>query len=203
MNPDGSAAGSEVWVATGRRRPRRGVIGPAGHRPAVVASGSEPRHRGGQTDRVDWAVVATGPFASTDADSGEYAALLSAHRSLVADWSPDGSRIAYQRGRSDGGDWDQEIWVVESTAAGNIWSHRVRIHLRRRTRVVSERRSHRLPTMRGPGSALVVLVTPDTGTEVVLPDLRLPGTDESVSWPLRPAVAHGHPTARPSCTRMD
>lgn len=25
-------------------------------------------------------------------------------------------------------------------------------------------------------------MTPDDGTEVVLPDLRLPGTDQSVSW---------------------
>ncbi|MEP6664952.1 MAG: hypothetical protein ABJA81_00775, partial [Nocardioidaceae bacterium] len=33
-------------------------------------------------------------------------------------WSPDGSRIAYQRGGSDGGQFDQEIWVVQVDGSG-------------------------------------------------------------------------------------
>jgi Tol biopolymer transport system component len=94
-------------------------------------------------------------------------------------WSPDGSRIAYQRGG--------EIWVAQVDGGGEyllasgfssihgigpVWSPTG-------DRIVYQR-CEASPCS---GEAHdVVLVTPDGESEVVLPDLRLPDTAESTLW---------------------
>jgi Tol biopolymer transport system component len=195
-DPDRTAAGSEVWVAT-----------VADGHVAVLSDllatdlewspqGSELAIASGQTDLVRGQPLRDGSIRLYDADSGDMRTLVGPSGVSSLTWSPDGSRIAYQRGRSDGFATDQEIWVAQVDGSGEyllargfgsisgigpVWSPTGdRIVYQR---VLSMERHE------------VVLVTPDgekgrssSGTyrwdnEVRLPDLRLPGDDASVSWP--------------------
>jgi Tol biopolymer transport system component len=184
VNPDRSAAGSEVWVATVAD----------GHVEVLSdllvsdlewsPDGSQLAISSGQTDRV-LRELRDGSIRLYDADTGEMRTLVGPSGVSKLTWSPDGTRIAYQRGRSDGGSFDQEIWVAQVDGsgehllaggfgsiygAGPVWSPTG-------DRIVYQRMKHA-----GTEAHDVVLVTPDDGSAVVLPDLRLPGDDASVSW---------------------
>ena len=148
--------------------------------------GSQLAIASGQTDPVSGLSLRDGSVRLYDADSGDMRTLVEPGPWGVwkLTWAPDGSRIAYQRGRSDGGDMDQEIWVVEVDGSGEhriargfgaiygvgpVWSPT-------EDRIVYQRMKHA-----GTEAHDVVLVTPDGGSEVFLPDLHLPGDDASVS----------------------
>ena len=100
-------------------------------------------------------------------------------------WSPDGSRIAYQRGRSDGGASDQEIWVTQVDGSGERLIARGFGAIRGIGPVWSPTGDYIVyqGCKHGDGETVgqsVVLVTPDGESEVVLPYLTLsPETDES------------------------
>jgi dipeptidyl aminopeptidase/acylaminoacyl peptidase len=184
FDPDRSEAGSEVWVAT----VADGHVNVVSDLPASdlewSPDGSQLAIAIGQTDGRQ--SVGDGSIRLYDADRGEMRTLVGPGPWGVwrLTWSPDGGRIAYQRGRSDGGDTDQEIWVVRVDGsggsrlsdpfgaiygAGPVWSPMG-------DRIVYQRMKHG-----GTEAHDVVLVTPDDGSEVVVPDLRLPGDDASVS----------------------
>ena len=182
---DRSAVGNDVWIAS----VADGHVDVLSDQSATdlewSPGGSQLAIASGQNDPVSGQSLRDGSIRLYDADSG-------ALRTLVAPgpwgvwkltWAPDGNRIAYQRGRSDGGDMDQEIWVVRVDGSeehlltrrfgsiygvGPVWSPTG-------DRIVYQR-------MKSGEAHDVVLMTPDGGSEVVLPDLRLPGTDASVSW---------------------
>ena len=182
VHSDRSAAGSGVWVATvgdGHVEVLSDLSAtslewsPDGSLLAIASSQAEP----------DSGQLRGGSIRLYDADSGDMRMLIGPRGSGVwkLTWSPDGDRIAYQRGWSDGGSFDQEIWVVRVDGSGErlltgkfgavygvgpVWSPTG-------DRIVYQR-------MRGGEAHDVVLVTPEDGSEVVLPDLRLPGDD--VSW---------------------
>jgi Tol biopolymer transport system component len=184
INPDRSGAGSEIWVVTV-------ADGHVDVLPELLATDLEWSPQGshlaiasGQADLVH-VEVRDGSLRLYDADSGETRTLVGPSGVGSLTWSPDGSRIAYQRGGSDGGGMDQEIWVIRVDGSGKyLLTHRRfgsiygvgPVWSPTGDRIVYQR-------MKGGGEAHdVVLVTPDDGSEVVLPDLRLPGTDASVSW---------------------
>ena len=145
--------------------------------------GSQLAIASGQTDVVPGQSLRDGSIHLYDPDSGEMRTLVGPSGVSTLTWSPDGSRIAYQRGRSDGGESNQEIWVVQVDGSGEyrivplfgsvygvgpVWSPNG-------DRIVYQRMN------RGFSAHVVVLVTPDDGSEVVLPDLRQPGDGASVS----------------------
>jgi Tol biopolymer transport system component len=185
--PDRSAAGSEIWVATVADGHVEVLSDLLATDLEWSPDGSQLAIASGQTDQVDGQSLRDGSIRLYDADSGAMRTLVGPSQVGSLTWSPDGSRIAYQRGWSDGGDMDQEIWVVRVDGsgehlltrrrfgsiygAGPVWSPTG-------DRIVYQR-------MKSPGTEAhdVVLVTPDDGSEVVLPDLRMPGDDASVSWP--------------------
>jgi hypothetical protein len=180
---DRSAVGSAVWIANL-------ADGHIDKLPDLLAAdlewsptGSELAIAIGQTDGRQ--SVGEGSIRLYDADRGDMRTLAGpgSWGGWALTWSPDGSRIAYQQGSSDGGAMDQEIWVVRVDGSGAL-----RIATRFGSvygvgpewsptgdRIVYQR-------MKSSGTEAhdVVLVTPDDGTEVVLPDLRLPGDDASV-----------------------
>jgi Tol biopolymer transport system component len=184
-NPDRSAAGSQVWVATV-------ADGHVDVLPDLLATdlewspdGSQLAIASGQAELVRGQSLRDGSLRLYDADSGAMRTLVGPSGVGSLTWSPDGNRIAYQRGSSDGGDMDQEIWVVQVDGSGEhriargfgsiygvgpVWSPTG-------DRIVYQRMKHA-----GTEAHDVVLVTPDGRSAVVLPDLRLPGTDASVSW---------------------
>ena len=187
INPDRSAAGSAVWVATvadGHVDVLSDLLAtdlewsPVGSQLAIAS---------GQTELVRGESLRDGSIRMYDADRGEMRTLVGPSGVSSLTWSPDGNRIAYQRGRSDGGEGDQEIWVVQVDGSGEhqiargfgsirgigpVWSPTG-------DRIVYQR-------MLGSGeSHEVVLVTPDGEGEVVLTDLRLP-EDPDGSGPWRP-----------------
>ena len=183
---DGSAAGSGLWIATTADGAVKVLSGLSISDLEWSADGSQLAISGGQADRLDGLSLRDGSIRLYDADSGEMRTLVGPSGVGSLTWSPDGGRIAYQRGGSDGGGMDQEIWVVEVDGSGEhrlthdrfgavygvgpVWSPIG-------DRIVYQR-------MKSPGTEAhhVVLLSPDDGSEVVLPDLRLPRTDEVVSW---------------------
>lgn len=185
FDPDRSEAGSEVWVAT----LADGHADVVSDLPASdlewSPDGSQLAIAIGQTDGRQ--SVGEGSIRLYDADRREMRTLVAPGPTGVwtLTWSPDGSRIAYQRGRSDGGSFDQEIWVVQVDGSGEypiargfgsvygvgpVWSP------------TGDRIVYQRMKTAGTEAHDVVLVTPDGESKVVLPDLRLPGTDASVSW---------------------
>ena len=185
VNPNRDAAGSEVWVATVAN-------GHVDVLPDLLATdlewsptGSELAIASGQTDRGDGNRLGDGSIRLYDADSGRMRTLVGPSGVYSFTWSPDGARIAYQRGESDGGSADQEIWVVEVDGSGEhriargfaafygigpVWSP------------TGDRIVYQRAKALGTEAHDVVLVSPDGESDEVLPDLRLPGTGESVSW---------------------
>jgi Tol biopolymer transport system component len=184
FDPDRSETASEVWVAT----VADGHVDVLSNLPASdlewSPDGSQLAIAVGQTDGRQ--SVGEGSIRLYDADRGEMRTLVGPGPWGVwrLTWSPDGGRIAYQRGGSDGGGMDQEIWVVRVDGSGEdlltrrgfgavygvgpVWSPTG-------DRIVYQRMKHG-----GTEAHDVVLVTPDDGSEVVLPDLRLPEDDASV-----------------------
>jgi Tol biopolymer transport system component len=184
VNPDRPAAGSEVWVATV-------ADGHVDVLSDLLATDLEWSPDGSQlaiaSGQPDLAVqeVRDGSIRLYDADSGDMRTLVGPSGVSSLTWSPDGSRIAYQRGESDGGDMDQEIRVVRVDGSeeypltrrrfgavygvGPVWSPTG-------DRIIYQRMKHG-----GTSAHDVVLVTPDDGSEVVLPEVQLPGDDASVS----------------------
>jgi Tol biopolymer transport system component len=185
LNPDRSAAGSEVWVAT----VADGQVDVLSDLLATdlewSPQGSELAIASGQTDLVGREQLRDGSIRLYDADSGDIRTLVGPSGVSSLTWSPDGSRIAYQRYRSS--ESVDEIWVAQVDGSGEyllaggfssihgigpVWSPSG-------DRIVYQR----CDTNPCKGEAHeVVLVTPDGESEVVLPDLRLPGTDESAVW---------------------
>ena len=151
---------------------------PDGTQLAMAVSAGEPTSKGA----IRLYSVLTGETRFLDGPSG--VSSLS--------WSPDGRRIAYQRGPS-GADSDQEIWVAEldgsrnqllasgfsaSHGIGPVWSPAG-------DRIVYQRVCASDPSH--PGAPCqeqheVVLISPDNGGEIVLPDVHLAGADEQAVW---------------------
>jgi Tol biopolymer transport system component len=185
-DPDRSAAGSAVWVGTVADGHVEVLSDLLATDLEWSPDGSQLAIAGGQTDQVDGQSLRDGSIRLYDADSGDMRTLVGPSQVGSLTWSPDGSRIAYQRGWSDGGGMDQEIWAVRVDGsgehrlsrrqfgsiygAGPVWSPTG-------DRIVYQR-------MKSAGTEAhdVVLVTPDGESEVVLPDFRPPGDDPSVSW---------------------
>lgn len=186
-NPERSAVGSEVWIAT----VAGGHVEVLSNLLATDLEWSPGRSllaiASGQNVLVPGESLRDGSIRLYDADSGEMRTLVDPPGVNDLTWSPDGSRIAFQRGGSDGGGMDQQIWMAEVDGSGGsllalthrpygaiygvgpVWSPTG-------DRILYQRMKHG-----GTEAQDVVLVTPDDGSEVVLPDLRLPGDDASVS----------------------
>ena len=185
INPDRSAAGSAVWVATV-------ADGHVDVLPDLLATdlewspdGSQLAIASGQTDQVGGESLRDGSIRLYDAARGHMRTLVGPSGVSSLTWSPDGTRIAYQRGGSDGGDMDQEIWVVRVDGSGESLITRRRFGSIYGAGPVWSPTGDRIVYQRmktaGTEAHDVVLVRPDDGSEVVLPDLRLPG-EASVSW---------------------
>jgi len=195
VNPDRTAAGSAVWVATVADGHVEVLSDLLATDLEWSPHGSELAIASGRTDRGDGNRLGDGSIRLYDADRGDMRTLVGPLGVYTLTWSPDGSRIAYQRGRSDGGAMDQEIWMAQVDGSeahliasgfgsirgiGPVWSPTG-------DRIVYQR-------MKSGGTEAhdVVLVTPDGESEVFLPDLRLPG--ESASW--RPSGVTWSPDGR-------
>ncbi len=184
---DRSASANEVWIAT----VADGHVDVLSTQSATdlewSPDGSQLAIASGQTDPVSGRSLRDGSIRLYDADRGDMQTLVEPGPWGVwkLAWSPDGSRIAYQRGRSDGGEMDQEIWVVRVDGreehrltrqfgsiygVGPVWSP------------TGDRIVYQRMKTAGTEAHDVVLMTPDGGSDLVLPDLRLPGDDASVSW---------------------
>jgi Tol biopolymer transport system component len=185
VDPDRSAAGSAVWVVTV-------ADGHVDVLPDLLATdmgwspdGAQLAIASGQTELVRGQSLRDGTIHIYDTGSRAVRTLAGPSQVGSVSWSPDGRRLAYQRGMSDGGQMDQEIRVIELDGSGEhlvaggfgsiygvgpVWSPSG-------DRIVYQR-------MKSAGTEAhdVVLVTPDGGSELVLPDLRLPGDRASVSW---------------------
>jgi hypothetical protein len=185
-NPDRTAAGSEVWVATVADGHVEVLSDLLATDLEWSPQGSELAIASGQTDRGDGNRLRDGSIRLYDPDRGDMRILVGPSGVYTLTWSPDGSRIAYQRGWSDGGGMDQEIWMVQVDGSGE---HRL---TRRRFGAIygvgpawsptGDRIVYQRMKSAGTEAHEVVLVTPDDGSEVVLSDLLLPATDEAVSW---------------------
>jgi len=118
VNPDRSAAGSQVWVAT----VADGHVDVLSDLLATdlewSPDGSLLAISSGQADLVPGQSLRDGSIRLYDAESGEMRTLVGPSGVGGLTWSPDGTRIAYQRGQSDGGEWDQEIRVVKVDGSG-------------------------------------------------------------------------------------
>lgn len=184
LNPDRSAAGSGVWVVTvadGHVDVLSDLLAtdlewsPVGSQLAIAS---------GQTDLVAGQRLRDGSIRLYDADNGEIRTLVGPSGVSSLTWSPDGMRIAYQRGRTRTSDGDhQEIWVAQVDGGGEYLLASGFSSIHGIGPVWSPTGDH-IAYQRSAGSERhwVVLVTPDGESEVVLPHLRLPGTDESAPW---------------------
>jgi Tol biopolymer transport system component len=138
-----------------------------------------------------------------DVDSGEMRTLVGPSGVGGLTWSPDAKRIAFVRGRSDGGDMDQETSVVRVDGSreeqltrrrfgaiygvGPVWSPTG-------DRIVYQR-------MKNGGTEAhdVVLVNPDDAVRSFCPICGCRGTMSRS--PSGRTASRGRPTARSSCTR--
>lgn len=189
VNPDRTAAGSEVWVATVADGHVEVLSDLLATDLEWSPQGSELAIASGQTDRGDGNRLRDGSIRLYDADSGDMRTLIAPSGVSWLTWSPDGSRIAYQRGESDGAAMDQEIWVAQVDGSGEYLLARGFGSIRGIGPVWSPTGDHIVyQRMKRSGTEAhdVVLLTPDGESEVVLPDLRLPG-DPDESGPLRPS----------------
>ena len=118
VNPDRSAAGSEVWVATVADGHVEVLSDLLATDLEWSPQDSDLAIASGQTDPGDGNQLRDGSIRLYDADRGEMRTLVGPSGVYTLTWSPDGSRIAYQRGESDGAGMDQEIWVVEVDGSG-------------------------------------------------------------------------------------
>ena len=184
-NPDRTAAGSEVWVATVADGHVEVLSDLLATDLEWSPQGSELAIASGQTDRGDGNRLRDGSIRLYDADSGEMRTLVGPSGVYTLTWSPEGSRIAYQRGESDGGGMDQEIWVVRVDGSGENLVARGFGAIRGIGPVWSPSGDYivyqgcKLGCSGETVSQRVMLVTPDGESEVVLPSLTLqPGSEE-------------------------
>jgi dipeptidyl aminopeptidase/acylaminoacyl peptidase len=189
-NPVQSATGSAVWVASVSD-------GHVDVLPDLLATdlewspdGSTLAIASGQANLVHGESLRDGTLLLYDADSADMRTLVGPSGVDSLTWSPDGSRIAYQRGSSDGGGMDQELWVARVDGSGEDRLTRRGFGAIRGVGPVWSPAGDRIvyQRMKGAGTEShdVVLMTLDDGREVVLPDLRVPG-DPGVSGPWRPS----------------
>jgi len=185
VNPDRTAAGSEVWIATVADGHVEVLSDLLATDLEWSPQGSELAIASGQIDRGDGNRLHDGSIRLYHADRGDMRTLVGPSGVYSLTWAPDGTRIAYQRGRSDGGGMDQEIWVVQVDGSGEhrltsgfgairgigpVWSPTGDYIVYQRMKT-SGTEAHR-----------VVLVTPDGESEVVLPELLLPRALKPQSW---------------------
>jgi Tol biopolymer transport system component len=182
LNPDRTSAGSEVWVVTVADGQVEVLSDMLATDLEWSPRASELAIASGQTDLVRGNRLRDGSIRLYDADSGDIRTLVGPSGVSSLTWSPDGSRIAYQRGRSSDGDGvDQEIWVAEVDGSGEYLLAGGFSSIHGIGPVWSPTGDHivyqRCDTNPCTGEAHeVVLVTPDGEGEVILPDLRLPGS---------------------------
>jgi WD40 repeat protein len=185
-NPDRTAAGSEVWIAT----VADGHVDVLSDLLATDLEWSPQRSElaiaSGQTDRGDGNRLHDGSIRLYDAERGEMRTLVGPSGVYSLTWAPDGTRIAYQRGRSDGGASDQEIWVAHVDGSGETLVARGFGAIRGIGPVWSPSGDYiayqgcKYGCTGETVGQTVMLVTPDGESEVVLPYLTLqPGSDES------------------------
>lgn len=200
VSDQSGAIGSEVWVVT-LEGAEIDVL------PDLLATdlewspdGSELAIAGGHTDLVAGEQLRDGAISLYSVGTGDIRALVGPSGVSSLSWSPDGTRIAYQRGQTSDGE-DQEIWVAEVDgsaeyllASGFLSNHGIGpVWSPAGDWIVYQRLCDRHPTSpeapcREQHEVVLIPSSDELGGrlpgegEVVLAPVRLPGAEGSALW---------------------